>query len=191
MVSDQSEIQIPTSELVKRAQDNDTDAWEHLVDRYARLVWSVVRSYGLLPHDAQDAEQTVWFNLAENLGRLRNPARVGGWLATTAHYECRRQLRLARRTSPTDPALLERPGGDEPESLHLDAERARQVRRAIAALGEPDRTVAALELYAPRAPASHVADFTGIAQEQVAVVRRRVRRQLRRTLADTHEWEGA
>ncbi|MBB4933064.1 RNA polymerase sigma factor (sigma-70 family) [Lipingzhangella halophila] len=177
--------------MVKRAQANDTHAWECLIDRYARLVWSVVRSYGLLPHDAQDAEQTVWFNLAENLDRLRAPERVGAWLATTAHYECRKQMRLARRTAPTDPAFLERPGGGDPESLHIDAERARQVRRAIAGLSEPDRTVAALELYAPRAPAADVADFAGLESEQVAGIRRRVRRRLRRMLTDEYEWEGA
>lgn len=190
-MSDQSGNQVPTAELVKRAQHNDADAWERLIDRYARLVWSIVRSYGLLPHDAQDAEQTVWFNLAENLQRLRDPARVAGWLATTAHYECRKQLRLARRTAPTDPAFLERPSGGDPESLHINAERARQVRRAIGELGEPDRTVAALELYMPRAPAADVADVTGLSPERVAGVRRRVRRRLRRLLTDEYEWEGA
>ncbi|RNL87441.1 RNA polymerase sigma factor [Halostreptopolyspora alba] len=190
-MSDQSGSQVPTAELVKRAQRNDTEAWESLIDRYARLVWSVVRSYGLLPHDAQDAEQTVWFNLAENLGRLRDPERVGGWLATTAHYECRKQVRLARRTAPTDPAFLERPGGGDPESLHIDAERARRVRRAIGELSEPDRTVAALELHAPRAPAADVADFAGVPLERVAGVRRRVRRRLRRLLTEEYEWEGA
>ncbi|WP_046471290.1 RNA polymerase sigma factor [Allosalinactinospora lopnorensis] len=190
-MSDQSGSQLPTEELVKRAHANDTAAWELLIDRYSRQVWSVVRSYGLSLHDAQDAEQTVWFNLAENLSRLREPGRVGGWLATAAHYECRKQVRLARRATPTDPCLLDGPGGRDPETLHLNAERDRRVHRAIAELGEPDRTVAALELYAPRSPAADVADFAGLRPHEVAGIRRRVRRRLRRLLIDQYQWEGA
>ena len=71
-------------------------------------------------HDIDDVGQTVWLLLAEQLGNLRQPAALPGWLATTTQRECLRVLRAARRYdcfgSPADiqmsqdqPALLIEP----------------------------------------------------------------------------------
>ena len=91
------------TELVHDAIVGDRVAWEALVDRYSRLVWHVVHGYRQLDHDRRaDVYQTVWLRLAEHLDRVRDPARVGGWLATTARNEAMRQLRLAGREQPTD-----------------------------------------------------------------------------------------
>ncbi|MGH3342613.1 MAG: RNA polymerase sigma factor [Carbonactinosporaceae bacterium] len=86
--------------LVRAASAGDEKAWDVLVDRYAGLVWSVVRGYRLRADDAADASQTTWLRLAEHLDRLREPGRVGGWLAATARHECLRMLRSSARVIP-------------------------------------------------------------------------------------------
>jgi RNA polymerase sigma factor (sigma-70 family) len=89
-----SEQQVPaTAELVERAITGDAAAWRALVDRYAAVVWSVARAHGLPEPDAADVSQAVWLNLAQQLPRLREPARLAGWLATVARRE---SLRVAR-----------------------------------------------------------------------------------------------
>jgi len=85
------------AELVRAAATGDSDAWEQLVRRFSALVWSVARSQGLTPADAADVTQTTWLRLLESLTRLRDPARVGPWLATTVRNESRRTLRRAGR----------------------------------------------------------------------------------------------
>jgi RNA polymerase sigma factor (sigma-70 family) len=106
--------------LVARARDGDQRAWTELVDRYAPLVWSICDRYQLSRHDIDDVGQTVWLLLVEQLGNLRQPAALPGWLATTTQRECFRVLRVARRYdcfgSPVDiqmsqdqPALLIEP----------------------------------------------------------------------------------
>lgn len=82
--------------LVRRAAEGDERAWEALVDRYADLVWSVARGFGLTPADAADISQTTWLRLAEHLRTLREPDRVGAWLITTARREALRTLRRSR-----------------------------------------------------------------------------------------------
>ena len=41
--------------------------------------------------------QTGWLRLVENLGRIRQPERVGSWIAATTRNECLRVLRLSGR----------------------------------------------------------------------------------------------
>lgn len=83
-----------------QAAAGDAEAWDTLVERFSGLVWAVARGYGLSPADAADVSQTTWLRLAEHLSRIRDPARVGVWLATTARHEAFRTLRRARRQVP-------------------------------------------------------------------------------------------
>jgi len=83
--------------LVVRAREGDAKAWEQLVERYAPLVWSICRRYLLSPADAEDVNQTVWLLLVEQLGNLREPAALPGWLATTTRREALRVLRATRK----------------------------------------------------------------------------------------------
>lgn len=83
--------------LVMRARNGDQQAWDTLVERYAPLVWSICRQYRLGGADAEDVSQSVWLHLVDQLGNLRDPAAVAGWLATATRRECLRCLREASR----------------------------------------------------------------------------------------------
>jgi RNA polymerase sigma factor (sigma-70 family) len=84
--------------LVTRARSGDRQAWDLLVERYSLLIWSICRRYRLDGADAEDVGQTVWLKLVEQLDRVREPAALPGWLATTTRRECLRALSPARRT---------------------------------------------------------------------------------------------
>ena len=87
---------LPVAELVARARDGDQCAWDALVERYAPLVWSICRQYRL-GEDAGDVAQTVWLGLVSQLGAIRDPAALAGWLSTTTRRECARAACAARR----------------------------------------------------------------------------------------------
>ena len=82
--------------LVTRASGGDQSAWHELVDRYAPLVYTICTRYRLSNHDIEDVGQSVWLLLVEQLGKLREPAALPGWLATTTAREC---LRVVTATS--------------------------------------------------------------------------------------------
>ncbi len=88
-----------TTELLRRADGGDQDAWNALVGRYTNLLWGVGRAHRLSTVDAADVVQTTWLRLIENLGRIQDPERLPGWLATTARRECLAVLRRAGRES--------------------------------------------------------------------------------------------
>jgi RNA polymerase sigma factor (sigma-70 family) len=83
--------------LVRDAARGDEQAWAALVNRFAGLVWAVARGHGLDHADAADISQTTWLRLAEQLSFIRDPDRLGAWLATTARRESLRTLRRHER----------------------------------------------------------------------------------------------
>jgi RNA polymerase sigma factor (sigma-70 family) len=125
-----------TATLLHAAGDGDQRAWEEIVRRYRGLVCAVVRSYRLQDADARDAEQRTWLKLVENRTRVREPARLGGWLATTASRECLRILRDSGGTSAMELDLLPDPTRAVEDQV-VDADTVDRVRRIIASL--PDR----------------------------------------------------
>ncbi|MBV9094513.1 MAG: sigma-70 family RNA polymerase sigma factor [Streptosporangiaceae bacterium] len=125
--------------LVARAADGDQHAWDEIVERYAPLVWSVCMRYRLTSHDAEDVGQTVWLLLVEQLGRLREPAALPGWLATTTHRECLRVVAVARRSQSMGSKLEDTLPFADPSAIDqeiITAERNAALRAALAELPE-------------------------------------------------------
>lgn len=83
--------------LLSRAVQGDQKAWNALVDQYSGLVWSVVRIFRFDHATTADVCQTVWLRMAEHAATIRDPERLGGWLASTARNECYRLVRGRRR----------------------------------------------------------------------------------------------
>ncbi len=135
------------AELVQRAADGDHSAWDEIVSRYVALVWSITREHRLGEADGADVVQTTWLRLVENLDRLRDPAHVGAWLATTARRECLRTIAYRGRCTPTDDdAVWNRPdeSATEPDAGLIGAERDAEVREVMHRL--PPRWRELLEL---------------------------------------------
>jgi RNA polymerase sigma factor (sigma-70 family) len=144
-----------TADLVYAAADGDSSAWDELVDRYARLVWSVARGFSLSTADAADVSQTTWLKLVEHLGKLREPDHLGGWLATTARHECLRILRKSGREIVVDDIDVDRESGEPtPEAVLLDSERDRLVWLSLGEI--PQRCQLLLRALADAPPASYL-----------------------------------
>ncbi|MGZ4614533.1 MAG: RNA polymerase sigma factor [Actinomycetes bacterium] len=129
-------------ELVRAATAGDQSSWDELVDRFTGLVWHVARGHRLGEADAADVVQTVWLRLVESLPRLREPAAVAGWLATTARHESLRLLRRAGREV-SDEELALRPADDaaSPEAVVEAEERRLLVQQALDRLSDRCRTL--------------------------------------------------
>jgi RNA polymerase sigma factor (sigma-70 family) len=84
------------AELLSRVRAGDVDAWAQLTGRYSDLLWAVARSLNMIEADAADAVQTSWLRLLENLDTVREPDRIGAWLATIVRREC---LSIHRRSA--------------------------------------------------------------------------------------------
>jgi RNA polymerase sigma factor (sigma-70 family) len=173
---------VEPSGLVRAAAGGDQGAWDALVSRYVGLVWATARSYRLEDADAADVVQTTWLRLVEHLDRLRDPAAVGSWLATTARNEALRVIRVRSREVATDE--LDEPSDDSPpDQALLAGERDVAVRAAFELLRE--RCRALLRLLAMDEPPSYeeISAALDMPIGAIGPTRSRCLEQLRRHLA--------
>ncbi|MFJ5988955.1 RNA polymerase sigma factor [Lentzea sp. NPDC092896] len=131
----------PIAALVSAAAAGDQSAWNEIVDRYTPLVVSVIYKHRLRPADAADVNQTLWLRLVEQIGRLREPEALPGWIMTTTRNECLRVLRVQQRTHLYDPlsesdALESEQVDADVESDLLAVERRQALRDGFAELTE-------------------------------------------------------
>lgn len=170
--------------LVTRAAGDDQDAWNELVERYAPLVWAICLRYELTNYDVEDVGQTVWLLLVEQLGKLREPAALPGWLATTTHRECLRVVTTARRSQRqatklddelqfVDEAVIE-------EEI-LVAERNAALRAAFAELPLQCRQLLAMLFADPPLSYSEISATLGIPVGSIGPQRARCLERLRRS----------
>ncbi|MGH3420903.1 MAG: RNA polymerase sigma factor [Streptosporangiaceae bacterium] len=126
------------SDLVARAKDGDKQAWDALIERYAPLIWSICRRHRLGRADADDVGQSVWLRLVDQLDKIREPAALPGWLATTTRRECLRVLRTAKRHDaaglPAEDQMPADPAAVMVEDEVIAAERDAALRAAFAEL---------------------------------------------------------
>jgi len=171
------------TDLLTRARTGDKQAWDALVERYAPLVWGICRRYQLSASDAVDAGQTVWLHLVDQLGDLRDPAALPGWLATTTRHECARVLRAAHR--PHAAALVPDPGhfADEqtgmPEQELLATERHAALRAALACLPPRGQQLLTLLTANPPMPYAQISATLGIPAGSIGPLRARYLQMLR------------
>ena len=62
------------------------------------LAYATCTRYRLSNQEIEDVGQRVWLLLVQQIGQLREPAALPGWLATTTARECLRTRRTANRS---------------------------------------------------------------------------------------------
>ena len=75
----------------------DHEQMNELVDLLTPVLWHTARSQGVAEATAQDAVQTAWLRLVENIDKIRDPQAVMGWLIVTVRRECWRSAKIDGR----------------------------------------------------------------------------------------------
>jgi RNA polymerase sigma factor (sigma-70 family) len=171
--------------LLAAAVNGDQRSWEIIVDRYADLVWSVARSFRLGRADAADVSQATWLRLVEHLHDVKDPDRLGAWLATTARREAIALVRRSVRTTPTaDTWPFD--GNDDSEPLDgeiLRTERAVTVRKAFQQLSGQCQQLLGVLMADPPPTYAEVGAALGIPVGSIGPSRARCLGVLRRQLS--------
>lgn len=135
---------VPDEALLERCREGDSAAWEALVWRHRRLVWSILLKHRLRDEEREDIFQQVFAALVEHLDGVRDGKALPAWLATTARRLCWRaaqRARLARETAMGLGARDEDGVGIDPvdtreEGEFIEAATTRQlVREGLERLG--------------------------------------------------------
>ncbi|MCH8805954.1 MAG: sigma-70 family RNA polymerase sigma factor [Planctomycetes bacterium] len=89
-------------ELIRACLDGAPRAWDELVERYGRLIYSIPRRLGLSEMDSEDVLQTALGIALGRLETLRDVDRPSAWLIRTTYRESWRNAKRARKHSELD-----------------------------------------------------------------------------------------
>jgi RNA polymerase sigma factor (sigma-70 family) len=171
--------------IVTSAAAGRQDGWDALVREFGGLIRAIARAYRLRDARAADVAQVTWLRLFEHLVDLRDPARVGAWLATTARRECLRVLREDCRQLPLDDRALEAASPEVPGEDLLAAERDGALWRAFECLRPSDQALLHMLLVAdPRPSYGEISAALGIPIGSIGPTRARALERLRQQLDD-------
>jgi len=173
----------PVADLVMGARGGDQRAWDAIVERFAPLVWSICRRYRLSGADADDAGQAVWLQLVDQIGRIRDPAALPGWLATTTRRECSRLVRASQRAQPAgyvlDVAAIPDERAAAADDELLASERHAALRQALAHLPASCQDLLSLLAADPPLPYAQISAELGIPVGSIGPSRSRCLDKLR------------
>ena len=181
------------AELVRDCRDGDESAWETLISRYQRLIYSIPRRAGLDEDRAMEIFQNVFASLVEKLDRIEQPDRLQAWLVTTAKRETWRHV-FKQKNLQTDSLHGDADEGDAfdlpdqaplAEDLLLQLEAQNQVRRAVDGLDERCQRLLNMLFYTAEPPAyAEITAALGIPAGSIGPTRARCLQKLLSSLQD-------
>ena len=182
----ESFVSLPDTELIDACLEGTNQAWEALLVRYQRLIYSIPLRYGLPEHDANDIFQNVSLSLLKNLARLRDRKRLGAWLVITTRRECWRvfhhnqQVTLHPETLDLNEQL---PDNEYSEDDFLALERQTVVRAAVDSLdGSCQQLLKQLFYAEPRPSYTEIARVLALPEGSIGPTRARCLEKLMRIL---------
>ncbi|HEX6596058.1 MAG TPA: sigma-70 family RNA polymerase sigma factor [Acidimicrobiales bacterium] len=182
-------------ELVLGARAGDSGAWDALVDRLGPRVLAVARAHRLSWADAQDVYQVTWLRLLTHLHSIREPERVGAWLASTCRHEALRLLRRDGRQVPSgtsDDFDDADPLTPPPDARLLASERQLAVWQALAALPPHCQRLLRLLMTDPPPTYEEITAALDMRQGSIGPTRRRCLEKMRAELGGiSHGPEGS
>ena len=173
--------------LVKRAQSGDLHAFEAIVQEHQGI--AITYAFSLLSdyHAAEDAAQEAFLAAWRNLGSLREPAALKGWLRRLVFTQCNRQQR--RKTLKVVELEADGLQADSPtpaEDLETNQRQA-IMRQAVAGLPQGMKEVVILYYfggYSQKEPAAFLEVPVSTVNKRLHDARVRLKRRLERMKTD-------
>ena len=190
--SDRPLVERDDEQLIELCLGGDEAAWEALVSRYQRLVYSIPLRMGMGEDAASDVFQSVWVRLLEHLGGLKDREKLASWLITTTTRECWRASNRGRREAPIGE------GGDADEALprleiadtrplaeqeQLQLVEQQRLRQAVDALADRCRSLVEMLYYEEDRPSyEEISRRLGMPVPSIGPTRARCLEKLRKLL---------
>jgi len=180
-------------QLLIACRRGDEAAWESLVLRYQRLIYTIARRAGLDSDRSAEVFQEVFTTLFEKLNDIVEPDKLHAWLVTTARRKTFRLIKKEKSwqpvTSDNDRDLPEEDlagvvdDSPLPDELLLRLEEQHRVRTALSALDERCQKLLKFLFYEAEPPAySVIAAALGTSEGSIGPTRARCLEKLVRLL---------
>jgi RNA polymerase sigma factor (sigma-70 family) len=165
------------SELIERCIKGDQAAWQELVTRYQRLIYSVAHVLCPAGEDTSDIFQQVWLELYQRLPELRDVKALPAWLITVTRRRVYAAIR-SRRVS----EQLDEDSPDLAQHLH-QIEHEHTIERALDQLTDRCRKLIDLLYFDTSEPSyAEIAHAMGMPEASIGPTRARCLEKLRKLI---------
>jgi RNA polymerase sigma factor (sigma-70 family) len=184
-------MELSDQQLLSACRRGDEAAWEKLVHRYQRLIYTIPQRAGLDEDQAAEVFQEVFTTLLQKLDDIDRPERLQAWLVTTARRKTWRIILRARPLQQTsyddgeaDDSLLNLPDHTPlPDEALGKLEEQHRVRVALGELDERCQKLLTMLYYeAEPPPYSAIAEILGTPEGSIGPTRARCLKKLTRIL---------
>jgi RNA polymerase sigma factor (sigma-70 family) len=174
------------AELVIACRKGVKGAWDELIDRFQRLIYTIPLRAGLNEEEAADVFQEVFVTLLEKLNEIEQPDRLRSWLVTVAKFKTWAVIRSRRGYyAPADDDTIrsEMDGLTDSaplaDDLLIELEEQHMVRTAVDGLDERCQQIIGM-LYLSRKTSSYaeVAKSIGVGETSISPLRTRCLKKL-------------
>ena len=173
-------------ELILACKAGRVGAWDGLVAKYERLVFSIPRSYGLSREDAADVSQATFIALIHGLDSLTEESNVKAWLATVARRHTWRLMERGRREGTgREEDLADSPWLLGDERISERWETIDWLDAGLSEVGEPcQKLLRALYLDASEPSYAEISERLGMPVGSIGPTRARCLRRLKAILGN-------
>jgi len=174
--------------LVRSCIQGDPKAWEDLIDKYKRLIFSIPIKYGASPADAADIFQSVCIEVVNCLPQLKNVQSLRSWLITVTvrqSYRWKKKQSNHIELDAMEPDIAAGIASTPPAETLFQIEEEQIVREVVAKLEPRHRELVQLLFFEqPPLPYAEVARRMGLATGSIGFMRGRCLDKLRKALAE-------
>ncbi|RIK46334.1 MAG: RNA polymerase subunit sigma-24 [Chloroflexi bacterium] len=174
---------------VSRAKEGDQAAFEAIVQRYERQIYSFVYRMMGDADDAYDLTQDCFVRAYKSLSSTNHELNVSAWLHRIASNACLDVLRRRQRIRwlPWDPVkhdgMLEAHASDDPERLAVARETSSSVQDVLNRMSPRNRLALVLREYEGLS-CEEIGDIMGLSRSAVKSVLFRGREEFRKLYLD-------
>jgi len=178
------------AELIKACRRGDEAAWNTLVDRYQRLIFTVPRRAGLSEEQSADVLQEVFLTLFEKLDEIKQPEKIRSWMVTTAKFKTwgavrgEKNFRSLETETEMTAEMAQMPDASPlADAVLIELEEQHLVRTALTEMEEKCRKILSM-IYLQDSPSSYaeVAKEIGVGETSISPLRARCLKKLAKIL---------
>ena len=175
------------TELIEACRVGDESAWETLVLKYQKLLYSIPRRAGLNADLAADVLQEVFTTLFEKLDSIEKPEFLRAWLLTTTRHktihliqrELKRKPKSIDESEEGDYVFQVADGLPLADEVLIKLEKQKQIEEAFSKLEAPcQRLLTMLFLEKDERSYSEIAEELGIPLGSIGPTRARCLQKL-------------
>lgn len=179
--------------LVQGCLQGEARAWEQLIDKYKRLIYSIPIKYGATPDDAADVFQAVCIEVLNSLPHLKNAQSLRSWLITVTirqSYRWKKKQANHVELDAMEPDAAEVIASTTYADTLALLEQEQIVREVVSQLTPRHRELVRLLFFEqPALPYAEVAQRLGLATGSIGFIRGRCLEKLRKALLE-HGFKG-